>query len=744
MSDHEFQSADNSATSDIQTTSTFTIRRILMGIILFFALGVVGMTWLQISAGLAQKSQAQNAANANLTLGYIEDLAVQLSKERVVYAAALAGEAAPSPALLALVDPKKTAMIFAKLLKSKEALPAFDGRDKLIQDVRIAYGKYSAQAANLDGQLSLNKATRNVTVRAATTVRADLIETLNLLRSAMENNIDPGSVRASLALRLRRSLWDVYDFGIKDSEIFARTIGGGTPIRLTDMTLLGEYGGRIRGSWDNAAALLDSSIFDRDVKAIRESLEVNFLDEFNYNKDDVYEASEEGLAYDIAAEEWVQTSFTAKEDILTLLAVVADYAQAESTKIVGEAQDLLTVSFILIAFAVFLSLFAIYMVNVRVAGSINGMKETMEVLATGNLDVEIPDIKRRDEIGSMARSVQVFQQNAVRSKQMEEETRRAEEETRLREQREEEERAKASEERRLAREQQAEEARKQRRKEMLELADKFEMSVTAVVEAVSASAKEMEGAARGLTQTAEETQTNSEVVAQAAETASQNAQMVASAAEELSSSVREITGQTTQSSAAARDAVGRTESASDDISALADAAQKIGDVVQLINDIAEQTNLLALNATIEAARAGDAGKGFAVVASEVKSLANQTASATQEISSQVEGMQSATHTAVQAIQNIRGIITNIESTAVSIASSVEEQDASTQEIARNVSEVSSGTEEVTNNIQNVNRGATETGGAANEVLSAALRLSEQSDAMRRQVQDFLATIRNSD
>jgi methyl-accepting chemotaxis protein len=177
---------------------------------------------------------------------------------------------------------------------------------------------------------------------------------------------------------------------------------------------------------------------------------------------------------------------------------------------------------------------------------------------------------------------------------------------------------------------------------------------------------------------------------------------------------------------------------------LATQSAQIDRVLEVIRTIAEQTNLLALNATIEAARAGDAGKGFAVVASEVKSLANQTAKATQEISEQVEGMQQATNLAVRAMDEIKAIIGEIESTSVSIASAVEEQDASTQEIARNVGEVSTGTEEVTSNIHAVNQGATSTGSAATEVLSAAQLLTQQSDELRSQVENFLATIRAED
>lgn len=366
----------------------------------------------------------------------------------------------------------------------------------------------------------------------------------------------------------------------------------------------------------------------------------------------------------------------------------------------------------------------------------------MMVLAQGKLEVEVPSADAQDEVGDMARSVQIFKENAIERQRLEAEQREREEQERARaeeEERRKREQEEAQRERELERE---ETARQERRQAMLDLADKFEASVMAVVQGVSNSATEMENAARGMAETADDTSKKSEVVANAAQQASSNAQMVASAAEELSASVREITGQTNQSSAAARDAVSRTENAGKDVAELVDAAQKIGDVVKLINDIAEQTNLLALNATIEAARAGDAGKGFAVVASEVKSLANQTAKATQEISEQVEGMQQATNLAVRAMDEIKGIIGEIESTSVSIASAVEEQDASTQEIARNVGEVSTGTEEVTSNIHAVNQGATSTGSAATEVLSAAQLLTQQSDELRGQVESFLATIRS--
>ena len=191
----------------------------------------------------------------------------------------------------------------------------------------------------------------------------------------------------------------------------------------------------------------------------------------------------------------------------------------------------------------------------------------------------------------------------------------------------------------------------------------------------------------------------------------------------------------------ASDAVGEAHATTGSIEGLAQASDRIGEVLDLINDIAAQTNLLALNATIEAARAGDAGKGFAVVASEVKSLANQTANATDEISGQITDIQFATKSAVSAIGSIQASIEKVDDTAATILQAVEQQRQATQEIARNVAEASTGTQEVSSNITLVTQGASETGSAATEVLGAAGELAQQSEMMKREVDDFLAEVK---
>jgi methyl-accepting chemotaxis protein len=378
----------------------------------------------------------------------------------------------------------------------------------------------------------------------------------------------------------------------------------------------------------------------------------------------------------------------------------AAFAESYRTTLIGAVVSLV------------LALALVALLNGGIARPVRAMTGAMQRLADGDTAVEIRGRGRRDEIGAMAATVEVFRQNAI-------------------------ERA------RLEADQVAAEARsrEEKRRAMMELASSFEAKVGGLVRSLGGAAQQMERTARSMTATADQSLRQSVTVASAAEQTSSNVQTVAAATEELSASIQEIAVQVAESSRIASGAVEDARRTDAIVQTLATTAEKIGGVIALINNIAGQTNLLALNATIEAARAGEAGRGFAVVATEVKELAGQTTKATDEIGAQIAEVQVATQQAVEAIRGIGRTISTISSIATGIAAAMEEQGAATREIARNVQEAARGTEQVTGNIADVRRGADETGSAAGQVLTAAQELSRHSGDLGREVDAFLQGVK---
>ncbi|MGY3449535.1 methyl-accepting chemotaxis protein [Bradyrhizobium sp. USDA 4353] len=336
----------------------------------------------------------------------------------------------------------------------------------------------------------------------------------------------------------------------------------------------------------------------------------------------------------------------------------------------------------------------------------------MDELTKGHLGFEVPFTDRRNEIGRMARSLQILKDHLAESERI-----RAEQE--------------------LAKQQAAEE----RRAVLARIADEFERSIGGVIQTTTSAAGELQTSAQSMSSIVSGTSDQSAKVAAAAEQTAKNVQTVSASAEQLSSSIQEIAKQVTQSSSIAQNAVEQATRTESMVTRLVHASQKIGEVMALIQTIAGQTNLLALNATIESARAGEAGKGFAVVANEVKALSAQTAKATEEITSQIEAIRDATTSTVTAIREIGTTIGQMNEITETIAAAVEEQGVATKEIARSVQQAAQGTQGVMQHIVGVREASGQVGAAAAQVLSAAAQLGSQSDQLKSQTGRFLGNVR---
>ena len=433
-------------------------------------------------------------------------------------------------------------------------------------------------------------------------------------------------------------------------------------------------------------------------------------------EEQLFDTHRDMLAAETLADELTEALETNADSIADNLDVVIDRADALNDSADEEAAEVMGLAIIVvlsgIVIAVVIGVGLIIFLGRTVTSQLTRMAASMDDLSAGKLETEIPGLGRNDEIGDMAGAVQVFKENAIKVQKLQEEQAEAE--------------AKAEEEKRAA---------------MTNLANSFEEAVMGIVDEVSNSAQAMQDVSGKMAATASQTLSSAKEVNTTSAGAAENAQNVASLTVELSSSISEIASQVDHSSRIAGQAVSEANRSSEIVAGLDRAATEISNVVSLISDIAEQTNLLALNATIEAARAGDAGKGFAVVASEVKSLASETARATDSITAQIGSIQKESKEAVKAISSIQNVIGTMSEISTSIASAMEEQNAATGEISRSVQVSQKGSEKVSSEISSVMKATSETEDAARTVLDSTNGLSQQSQNLKTEVGAFLNKVR---
>jgi methyl-accepting chemotaxis protein len=691
-----------------------TIRMVVFGTLAALATLLIAKTgWEASQSWRAYTSAAEkrkfDAASNGLIRGIYDILLERLNTNN-----ALQGAAPADSGVFAKVEEHR------KVVKDLyepglAAVREFDFPNKaaLLQDLQAKLDKANDYRRQADGAMKLAREQRDEALRKTfIPVMTDWVNaSLKVWYAALYSTSAGDSELAKLAA-IKEIGWKMRELSGLERSAVASAIASGTAIPADRLSINAEHRAGVRAHWGMLQNLTQDAGTDPAIREAMQKAQGAFFKDFITLSDDMRKAGEAGK-YPITPAQWVSTT---NPQIDSLLAVMYAASKASETRTATTMQDSfadLVNELTMLGAGLAIFLLSILMVTVQVSRPLARLSAAMRRLADGDFAVVLPGLGRRDEVGAVAQAVEVFKVRAVE---------RAAEEVAQR---------------------QVEEARLAdvRKAEMKKLADSFDAAVGVIIETVSSASTELEAAATSLTRTAEGTQQLSGAVAQSSEEASANVQSVASAAEEMSASVAEIGRQVHESSRIAREAVAQAQQTDARINELSQAAARIGDVVKLITAIAEQTNLLALNATIEAARAGEAGRGFAVVAQEVKALAAQTAKATDEISTQIGGMQTATQDSVAAIKEIGSTIGRISEIAGSIAATVEEQQASTAEIARNVQQAAQGTAQVASNIGEVNKGAAETGSASSQVLGSARELSQEGSKLKLEVSRFLETVR---
>ncbi|MDH2355309.1 methyl-accepting chemotaxis protein [Bradyrhizobium sp. SSUT112] len=539
----------------------------------------------------------------------------------------------------------------------------------------------------------------------------DYLDAILALTVELENALKLTDPVVDHLLAVKQSAWAARNFGGTVAIRLEAAAASAKPWSAADMVGAAEDTGRAKQAWSqvlDAAGRSDAPVSLTAVIARSKQGEAAAMSE---RQQGFIKALSNNQTIDIKIEDLSKLN-------TAILNSSVEAGQAALAEMVARAGQQMTSAKWSLAFngammlvALAITVFGFILVQRRVSTPIRRMTQAMRRLAERDYAIELAGIERGDEIGEMSRAVSVFRENMMTGDRLAEETA-------------------------------AEQGKKERRQFAVErLIGEFEKTVTGSLHMLASASGELNATAHSMSSTAEQGSSKAASVASLSGDASSNVQTVAAATEQLSASISEISRQVAESSSIAGAAASETERTNAEVQALADAAQRIGDVVALITGIAEQTNLLALNATIEAARAGEAGRGFAVVASEVKSLATQTAKATEEITGQVAAIQGATQSSVTAIQSIGTTIRRVNEIAAAIAAAVEQQGAATREIARNVQQASQGTNEVSRHISGVSQAAGETGAAAGEVLDSAKMLARLSDDLKRDVDRFVGDLR---
>ncbi|WP_188873350.1 methyl-accepting chemotaxis protein [Iodidimonas muriae] len=718
-----------------------SIKTILITLIIILASGLTALTGGDLYSAWRDKQQARDILVTN-RIGQNLLLAAQhWAVERGITNTALADTNPVSSERRAIIDGRRESADSAYRVALEEiASHDFAGGQTALARMEKAYRAVMDLRQQVDRQIHNPKVDRDPALKAKwVPTMTDLILKGKDLRLTVSLKISDAEIVANL-LALKHFSWMMGEFSGRERAMIGAHLADGSAIGTAELQTLARYRGQVELAWEQVQDLAKGSIANDKLRAAIADADAHFFGRFENLRQEVYKAGLAGQPYSITAPEWIRQSTAAIDGLLLISKVAASISEDDAMvrNDTGSRQLYTAVLFMLATLTV--SVGGMFLILRRVVRPIGQMTSVMHELANGNKDVTVPRADQKDEIGQMARAVEVFRENAIEKDRLDQEAKEAaerQEQDRLA--REAAERGAAEKE--LARERAENEARMARTQRIESLISGFESKIASILNTLASASTELDSTADTLVDTASVANRDSAEVANNSEETSSTVQTVAAATEELSASINEIARQVDRAKQAADHAVEESNRSDISVQELNASAEKIDEVLSFIVGISEQTNLLALNATIEAARAGEAGKGFAVVASEVKSLAKQTGSATEDIAGQIRGMRAAIDGAVLAINKIAKSIDEVGAIAVEIASAAEQQNAATADISTGAQRAAQLTHNVTARIKTVAEGSRDTGAAADQVKAASKELSAVSEAIKEDIEKFLLDIK---